>query len=93
MAHMGWGGGHGIFTYYVGKGMEGAADENRNGIVTADELSEYVRVNVRQATGGQQNPTSDRGSFDSDMLLAYVPSNAAPDAPPAPPCGAGGFEA
>jgi len=78
-----WGGGHGIFTYYVVKGLEGAADESGDGIVTADELAEYVHRNVREATGGQQNPTSDRGSFDSNMLLSYVPSNVKPRAPPA----------
>ncbi|MGE5568095.1 MAG: tetratricopeptide repeat protein [Rhodospirillales bacterium] len=79
-----WGGGHGIFTYYVVRGLEGSADENRDGIVTADELAEYVRRNVREATGGRQNPTSDRGSFDPNMLLAYVPSSAAAGAPPPP---------
>jgi tetratricopeptide (TPR) repeat protein len=77
-----WGGGHGIFTYYVVKGLEGAADESGDGIVTADELAEYVHSNVREATKGQQNPTSDRGSFDSNMLLSYVPSNVKPGAPP-----------
>ncbi len=83
-----WGGGHGIFTYYVVKGMEGSADENRDGIVTADELAEYVHRNVREATSGQQNPTSERGSFDPNMLLAWVPSNRAPGTPPAPKFGA-----
>jgi tetratricopeptide (TPR) repeat protein len=78
-----WGGGHGIFTYYVVKGLEGAADESGDGMVTADELAEYVHTNVREATGGQQNPTSDRGSFDAGMLLSYVPSNVKPGAPPA----------
>ncbi len=87
-----WGGGHGIFTYYVVKGMEGAADENRDGIVTADELAEYVRRNVREATNGQQNPTSDRASFDPNMLLAYVPSNIQAAAPPPPKFGALIFE-
>jgi tetratricopeptide (TPR) repeat protein/uncharacterized caspase-like protein len=82
-----WGGGHGIFTYYVVKGMEGLADQSRDGIVTADELAEYVRTNVREATSAQQNPTSDRGSFDSDMLIAYVPSQANPATPPAPKFG------
>src|SRR5580704_8398774 len=77
-----WGDGHGIFTYYVVKGLEGAADESGDGIVTADELAEYVHSNVREATKGQQNPTSDRGSFDSNMLLSYVPSNVKPGAPP-----------
>ncbi|HWR53909.1 MAG TPA: tetratricopeptide repeat protein [Bryobacteraceae bacterium] len=87
-----WGGGHGIFTYYVVKGLEGSADENRDAIVTADELAEYVRRNVREASGGQQNPTSDRGSFDPNMLLAYIPTNAAAGAPPPPKEGALIFE-
>ncbi len=79
-----FGGGHGVFTYFVERGMGGAADEDGDGIVTADELAEYVRTNVRKATLGKQNPTSDKGSFDSNMLLAYVPSLVKPDAPPAP---------
>jgi tetratricopeptide (TPR) repeat protein len=82
-----WGGGHGIFTYYVVKGLEGLADANRDGIVTADELAEYVHTNVRDVTKGQQNPTSEKGSFDPSMLLAYVPSNREPGAPPPPKFG------
>jgi Tfp pilus assembly protein PilF len=82
-----WGGGHGIFTYYVVKGLEGAADESGDGVVTADELAEYVHRNVREATSGQQNPTSDRGSFDTNMMLSYVPSNVKPGAPPPPKFG------
>lgn len=78
-----WGGGHGIFTYYVVKGLEGEADEQGDGIVTADELSNYVRRNVREATMGQQNPTADRGSFDPNMLLSFLPvSLRAAHAPP-----------
>lgn len=68
-----WGGGHGIFTYYVVRGLAGAADANSDGVVTADELAEYVHTNVRQATQGRQNPTSERGSFDPNMLLAFNP--------------------
>jgi tetratricopeptide (TPR) repeat protein len=85
-------GGHGVFTYYVVKGLEGAADTSRDGIVNADELADYVRTQVREATGNQQNPTSDRGSFDAEMLLSYVPSNAAPANPPAPKFGTLIFE-
>ena len=88
-----WGGGHGIFTYYVVKGLEGAADESHDGIVTADELGEYVRRNVREATKGQQNPTSERASYDPNMLLAYIPSGAAPGDAPAPKFGGLIFEA
>jgi tetratricopeptide (TPR) repeat protein len=78
-----WDGGHGVFTYYVVRGLEGEADENGDGVVTADELYDYVYRNVREATGGQQNPTDGQGSFDAQMLLAFVPSRAKPGAPPA----------
>src|SRR5207248_1371400 len=64
-----FGGGHGIFTYYLERGLGGAADENGDGIVTADELAEYVRVNVRRDSNNQQNPNSERGSFEPHMLL------------------------
>ncbi len=70
-----WGGGHGIFTYYVVKGLEGEADTNGDGIVSADELAEYVHTNVRLATNAAQNPTSERGSFDPNMVLAYNPGH------------------
>jgi tetratricopeptide (TPR) repeat protein len=76
------GGGHGIFTYYVVRGLAGAADANGDGVVTADELAEYVHSNVRDATGGRQNPTSERGSFDSNMVLAFNPEHVKPAALP-----------
>lgn len=82
-----WGGGHGIFTYFVVKGLEGEADDSKDGIITADELAEYVHREVRRATDGKQNPTSERGSFDSKMLLAFNPLGAAPGTPPLPKTG------
>lgn len=87
-----FGGGHGVFTYYVVKGMEGEADDDRDGSVTAVEMTEYVRKNVREATKGKQTPRSDRGSFDPEMLIAYVPSYATAAPPPAPTFGALIFE-
>lgn len=82
-----WGGGHGVFTYFVVRGLEGDADENGDGVVNADELQDYVRRNVRAAASaaraGPQNPTVGQASFDPQMLLAYVPSRATPGAPPA----------
>jgi tetratricopeptide (TPR) repeat protein len=87
-----WGEGHGIFTYYVVKGLEGEADESGDGIVTADELAEYVRRNVREVTQGQQNPTSDRGSFDPNMILAYIPGGLRAGKAPAPKDGTLIFE-
>ncbi len=86
-------GGHGVFTYYVTQGMAGAADYDHDGLVTADELAEYVHTQVREATAGKQNPTSDRGTFDPKMRLAYVPANATPATPPPPQFGTLVFEA
>ncbi len=86
-------GGHGVFTYYVVQGMAGAADVDHDGLITADELAEYVHTQVRDATSGKQNPTSDRGTFDPAMRLSYVPANARPAAPPAPQFGTLVFEA
>jgi Tfp pilus assembly protein PilF len=63
-----------VFTYYLKKGLEGEADTSGDGKVTADELTEYVRANVRRETQGRQTPTSDRGSFDGGMVLAYNPT-------------------
>ena len=80
-------GGHGVFTYYVVQGMEGAADASGDGVVTADELAEYVHTQVREYTDNKQNPTSDKANYDPEMLLAYVPSKAKPAAAPAPKFG------
>ncbi len=51
-----FGGGHGAFSYYVLKGMEGAADENGDGAVTGEELIRYVTTQVPRATGEKQHP-------------------------------------
>lgn len=78
----GWEGGHGIFTYYVVKGLEGEADTSHDGVVSAQELGDYVYSNVSQATGGRQHPTFDRGSFDTNMFLAYNPERVNAKLPP-----------
>ncbi len=52
-----WGGGHGVFTYFLLEGLKGKADLNRDGTVVAGELFQYVQQQVRLATGGNQNPT------------------------------------
>lgn len=57
-----WGGGHGVFTYFVMEGLNGKADEDADGTVTAGELFDYVREQVTAATGGKQNPTVLPGS-------------------------------
>lgn len=51
--------GHGVFTYYLVKGLQGAADADEDGKVTIDELYTYVYNNVEKearALGGSMNP-------------------------------------
>lgn len=51
-----WGSGHGVFTYYLLKGLKGEADLNSDGTVVAGELFQYVQREVRGETAGNQNP-------------------------------------
>jgi hypothetical protein len=51
-----WGGGHGVFTFYLLKGLHGEADFNKDGTVTAGELFAYIHDNVDKATDGNQSP-------------------------------------
>ncbi|MBV9154964.1 MAG: tetratricopeptide repeat protein [Acidobacteriaceae bacterium] len=83
----GWGGGHGIFTYYAVKAIQGEADTSGDGVVTAQELGDYVYTNVAQASGQRQHPTFDRGSFDTNMVLAYNPDRTRAANLPAPKFG------
>lgn len=51
--------GHGVFTYYLVRGLEGYADLNRDGIVSLQELFEYLTQEVSRksrAVGGNQHP-------------------------------------
>jgi len=79
-----WGGGHGVFTYHLLRGMEGAADTNGDGLVELGELLEYVREQVRRDTGGAQNPAIAGGSFDRYLPLAVVQPDLVADAEPEP---------
>jgi len=66
------GSGAGLFSYFVIRGLQGDADSNCDGFVTADELIEYVRTNVRQYArerGVSQTPV-DYGDFEPKLVLA-----------------------
>ena len=64
-----FGGGHGVFSYYVIKGLEGAADTNKDGVVDADELIKYVSDQVPMATGNKQHPR-EFGTYDNMLRLS-----------------------
>jgi protein O-mannosyl-transferase len=64
-----FGGGHGVFSYYVIKGLEGAADANKDGVVDANELIKYVSDQVPMATANKQHPR-EFGTYDNMMRLS-----------------------
>ncbi len=66
--------GHGIFTYYLVQGLNGAADLNKDGIVTLQELYEYVEQQVTRksrAVGGNQHPVM-KGELEGVLPLVKV---------------------
>lgn len=69
-----WGGGHGVFTYFLLEGMRGMADSNVDLVVTVGELFRYVRQRVRLDTEYRQNPRM-LLSTNEDLALAAVPSS------------------
>jgi uncharacterized caspase-like protein len=47
---------HGMFSYFLMKGMEGEADSNQDNQITTGELHTYVQQNVIQQSSGSQTP-------------------------------------
>jgi len=58
---------HGIFSYFLMKGMEGGADLDGDEIITARELHTFVHQNVIHQTGGSQAPEI-RGHLDRVLV-------------------------
>lgn len=65
--------GHGVFTYHLLRGLQGAADEDGDDIVALGELMEFVRTAVKNETSAQQVPTIGPTLFDRKLPLAVVP--------------------
>ena len=66
--------GHGIFSYFLVDGLKGAADLNRDGIVSLQELYEFVEQQVStksRAVGGNQHPVM-KGELEGALPLAKV---------------------
>jgi len=57
---------HGMFSYFLMKGMEGEADANQDNKITAGELHQYVQTNVVQQSSGSQTPEL---QGDADRVL------------------------
>ncbi|MEX2118700.1 MAG: hypothetical protein WD847_03745 [Pirellulales bacterium] len=59
--------GHGAFTKTLLEALSGKADESADGIVSLNEVVQYVKRSVPELTAGRQNPTA-----APDDLLPYV---------------------
>lgn len=80
---------HGLFTYYLLKGLRGEADTNRNGTVTFGELAGYMRQKVSWAAKSQFNqeqrpllfPPLKLGDPAASLVLTTLPSLTSSETP------------
>lgn len=68
--------GHGVYTYYLLEGWRGLAADTTTGIVTLRALQDFVRDQVRKATGDKQSPQHS-GSLRDTLLAIPLPTLAA----------------
>ena len=67
-----WGGGHGVFTYYLIRGLGGEADKSpSDGFVTLRELRDYLYDKVSASTSNLQTPEL-VGNYDPNLPIAIV---------------------
>jgi hypothetical protein len=62
---------HGVFTYYLLEGLRGAADMDRDGTITVEEVYRYVSEKVPRATGQEQHPVK-KGSVEGSLVLSIA---------------------
>jgi hypothetical protein len=80
-----WGDGHGVFTYFLLRGLKGEADLNHDGAVTAGELFSYLKQSVPQATSGKQNPRALVGIASGLTISTVARTHARLEIPATPP--------
>lgn len=65
------GGGHGVFTYYLLEGLKGAADADRDRLITSGEAYQYVFSNVSRHTKNMQHPVK-KGEEERPIILGVI---------------------
>ena len=65
-------GGHGVFTYYLLKGLKGEADYNKDKSISIKEIYEYVRDNVKRETNGAQIPKLEDNGSSTELPISYL---------------------
>lgn len=66
-----WGDGHGVFTWYLVKGLKGEADAGSDGIVDIREIYEYTRNKVSADTYKKQFPEL-KGMYKDRFPMSVV---------------------
>ncbi|WP_282009921.1 caspase family protein [Nitrospina watsonii] len=66
-----WGGGHGVFTWFMLEGLKGSADSDSDGVVSLGEMIDYTSEQVRRATKSSQHPDTS-GYFDRNLPMAVL---------------------
>lgn len=61
----------GVFSHFFIKGLKGAADIDASGVVSIDEIYQYIYRNVRMYTGNVQTPQL-IGRFDRRMPVGVI---------------------
>ncbi len=66
-----YGGGHGAFSYFLLNALNGAADYDQDGVVSVDDVIDYVRNHVEEGTFNRQHPR-DIGDLPNDLPMARL---------------------
>ena len=64
--------GHGLFTRYFLRAIDGEADINNDGVVTGTELGAYLRPQVSNASRNAQTPLFGRLEGEGEVLFFVV---------------------
>jgi uncharacterized caspase-like protein len=62
--------GHGVFTHYLVKGLEGEADDGENPYISIDNLYEYISEKVKAKTNNSQEPKKWPENGENGVFLA-----------------------
>jgi uncharacterized caspase-like protein len=64
-------GGHGLFTQYMLRALDGEADMDNDGVVTATEMGAFLRPQVSNASDNRQTPQY--GRLDGEGEVVFLP--------------------
>jgi len=62
---------HGVFTYYLLKGLKGGADFDGDGIITVSELFGFLSKKVPEASGQDQHPVR-KGETEGELVIGHI---------------------